>query len=314
MFISLRQYGWLCLFFIASIPSVSADSLGSWLFDKNTRFEALLAGVEARQTMVDDNEWHYYLKADQDHHQVCTVLVHGFTAEAAHWLRFAKYLDSDCLIIPDLPAHGHSFYQLEGDYSVATQTQRLHTFLTQLNLADSYHLAGSSMGGHIVASFALAYPEQTASLTLFNAAGVSSPQDSEMDKIYSSTGRSIFEVENNEQYQTMLKMTMSEQPWVPGLVTDYLAQQAIKATPKFKEIFKQIHHQDRLDNELANIKAKTLVVWGDEDKLLHPAMANVYANGIPDSQLIELKQIGHLPFLEIPEESAELYKQFISQF
>ena len=72
------------------------------------------------------------------------------------------------------------------------------------------------MGGHIVASFALNYPQQTASLTLFNAAGVSSPVESELDKIYAATGRSIFEVDNHQQYQTMLQMTMSEQPWVPS--------------------------------------------------------------------------------------------------
>ena len=310
----IRLCSSLCFLFLLSTQTAAADSLGSWLFDKNTRFEAWLADVAANQTKVGDDEWHYYVKAGQEKHPTCTVLVHGFTAEAAHWFRFAKYLDSDCLIIPDLPAHGHSPYKLDGDYSVVTQTLRLHAFLQQLNLADAYHLAGSSMGGHIVASFALNYPQQTASLTLFNAAGVSSPVDSEMDQIYANTGRSIFEVDNSEQYDTMLQMTMSEQPWVPFPVTDHLAQQAITATDKFRKIFKQIHHQDRLDDALPQIQAKTLVIWGDEDKLLHPEMAKVYAAGIPDSTLVELNEIGHLPFLEVPKESAEIYKDFISQF
>jgi len=310
----IRQCSLGCFLLLSCAQMVYADSFGSWLFDKNTSVEAWLAGVEPQQIKVADDEWHYYVKTEQAQHDECTVLVHGFTAEAAHWFRFAKYLDSECMIIPDLPAHGHSPYKMDGDYSVATQTRRLHDFLQQLNLADRYHLAGSSMGGHIVASFALNYPQKTASLTLFNAAGVSSPVESELDKIYAATGRSIFEVDNHQQYQTMLQMTMSEQPWVPSPVTNFLAEQAITATAKFGKIFKQIHHQDRLDDMLPQIKAKTLVIWGDEDKLLHPEMAKVYAAGIPGSTLVELKEIGHLPFLEVPKESAEIYKDFISQF
>ena len=56
----------------------------------------------------------------------------------------------------------------------------------------------------------------------------------------------------------------------------------------------------------------TLIIWGDEDKLLHISMASIWRK-IPGSRVFVFKGIGHMPHLERPTESAELYTKFLNK-
>lgn len=290
-------------------------SVGGWLFETNRKLEALIAGLEQHTKSIDDTDWFYYVKnSSSAKNKTCTVLIHGFTAEASHWFRFARGLEHDeCVVIPDLPGFGRSSYKTGEDYTVKAQVNRLHSFLAALDLADQYHLAGSSMGGHIIGLYAVKFPSNVKSLTLINAGGVKSPEKSHLDVKVEATGRSVFEVESQEEYKSMLKASMSEPPWMPFMVRNHLADKAIAQTPKHKSIFSKLYQQDMLDQKLLKIKAPTLIVWGDQDQLLHPSMAEVFHKGIYNSDLVVMPGIGHLPFLEEPGHTADLFNQFIAK-
>jgi pimeloyl-ACP methyl ester carboxylesterase len=216
------------------------------------------------------------------------------------------------LIVPDLPGFGRSDYTLGSDYSIQAQVERLQLFLSQLQLSNRYHLVGSSMGGHIAGLYSLSFPHEIASLTLINSGGVLSPSKSTLDKQVEETGTSIFEVDSIEGFKKVFEMTLSDPPWMPSIVLNHVGQNAIDRTQRHRSIFSQIYQQDLLDEQLRNIRTPTLILWGGEDQLLHLTMAKVFHENIQDSKLVILPQSGHLPFLEKPSASADIYNRFIS--
>ncbi len=291
-------------------------SIGKWLYESNHSIEVFVAGLDENTATVDGEGWLYYVKNDAKKgakHKSCTVLIHGFAAEASHWLRFVSKLKHDqCVIVPDLPGFGRSSFVAAGKYSIVEQVKRLQRFLTQLQLASTYHFVGSSMGGQIAGMYAVKFPEDVASLVLINAGGVLSPAKSDMDLQLEKTGKSIFDVESTDEYRAMFNMTMSDPPWMPDVVMEHLSKSAIERNKRNRAIFQQVYQQDLLDDHLNKIVTPTLILWGAEDRLLHSSMANVFHKGIVGSTLIVIPDLGHLPFLEQPGDTAQLFDRFIA--
>ena len=69
--------------------------------------------------------------------------------------------------------------------------------------------------------------------------------------------------------------------------------------------------KDLLEKRMMEIKAKTLIIWGDTDNIFPASSAAILDEGIPDSQAVIMKQCGHVPMIERPEETARYYLDFI---
>jgi 3-oxoadipate enol-lactonase len=68
---------------------------------------------------------------------------------------------------------------------------------------------------------------------------------------------------------------------------------------------------ERID--LRAIRARTLVVVGDDDKADFRAIATRLADEIPDAELVTMPGVTHLPSLERPEETAALVRRFLGR-
>lgn len=286
--------------------------VGEFLFETSQSVEAWRAGVEPQTRNVDNVEWHYYARhLEQD---TCTVLLHGFTAEASHWLRFARELEpSHCLIIPDLPGFGASSYDASDSYAIPKQAARLRDFLDAVKPHVKLNMVGSSMGGHISTTFTLENPQRVATLTLFDAGGVVSANKSPAGITLETTGKPIFHVADRDAFYRLMASNLNDGPWIPDVVMDFLADRFIARNERHMRIFSQIHGQDRVDARLGEITAPTLIVWGADDKVLDKSMGERYAALIKGSQHHVLEGIGHLPFLERPAEAAALFEAFIGK-
>ena len=56
-----------------------------------------------------------------------------------------------------------------------------------------------------------------------------------------------------------------------------------------------------LSQRLYRIKAKTLLIWGDSDKLIPPAYAHAWKKAIKGAELVSIPEAGHLMTLEKPD-------------
>lgn len=292
--------------------SLAHASLGQTLFESNRAFEAWLADLQEQTIKVNDVDWHVYTRHLEQ--AECTVLLHGFTAEASHWFRFARKLDeSRCLIIPDLPGFGESSYSADSHYSIPLQAGRVRDLLDTLKPGTKLNMVGSSMGGHIASQFTLDNPARVVTLTLFDAGGVESANKSHATQVLESTGKPVFYVTERESFYSLMDSNFNDGPWMPSLVKDHLADQFIARNDRHMHIFNEIHGKDRLDARLGEIQVPTLVVWGGDDKVLDKSMGDRYASLIKGAQHQVFPGVGHLPFLEIPDVSAELFETFLSQ-
>ena len=53
-------------------------------------------------------------------------------------------------------------------------------------------------------------------------------------------------------------------------------------------------------------------MWGKEDRVLDVSAAAAFKQLIPHAQLHIFEDVGHLPMLEVPQESAEVFQDFMS--
>ena len=68
-----------------------------------------------------------------------------------------------------------------------------------------------------------------------------------------------------------------------------------------------------LYERLPSISAPTLIVHGTRDPIIPVGNGEILAGRIPDSEYVELKDVGHLPATERPQEIAELVLRFAHQ-
>ena len=68
---------------------------------------------------------------------------------------------------------------------------------------------------------------------------------------------------------------------------------------------------DLLDSSLDEVSVPVLLLWGEEDQLIDVSSVEVWKKEIKHIQVKVWPDIGHMPMLEIPQQSAEVYREFL---
>ena len=63
---------------------------------------------------------------------------------------------------------------------------------------------------------------------------------------------------------------------------------------------------------LPQIKVPTLVLWGDQDKVINVSSTEVFKRLMPQAQIVIFKGVGHAPQIERTKESAQAYETFLA--
>ncbi|MGQ5524468.1 alpha/beta fold hydrolase [Chitinimonas sp. PSY-7] len=268
------------------------------------------AGLRRHSIGVDGFEMVYYSGGQRDKPPM--VFLHGFSADSSNWLFLAPSFRHDFrILIPDLPGFGETGY-LPKSYALEVQLARLKDFMDMLHL-DQVHLVGNSMGGYIAAAFAANYPDRVASLALFNAAGVDMPKRSPFYEA-ALAGENQLLIRKPADFDHILKLVYHRRPYIPGFLRDHLINRGIAQADNQDQIFKEMFGQRIwLDELLLKIKAPTLILWGDDDRVLDISSIQLFKAGIPHAQTAILAKCGHVPMLERPVATAKVYRTFLAE-
>jgi len=281
---------------------------GYVVYESITDLEAGIYGLE--QSQVDIGEMKISLYTNELTDRATIVMVHGFSADKDNLIRFARYFTDDFnVVIPDMAGHGETGFEESWDYTMPAQASRVAKIIEQLKI-EKVHVIGNSMGGFISAYFAKMYPQQTLSVALVDPAGVIAPEASDMDKVLAK-GRNPFLIHSRQEFDSFYAMTMEHPPYVPGFVLEAISEKYQQRREQLMQIFGDIRETDLLDSSLNEIHAPVLLLWGEEDRLIHVSSVGVWKAGIKDIQVKTWPGIGHMPMLEIPEESAGVYWEFL---
>ena len=265
------------------------------------------AGLTKKEIKIDDHNI-VYLEGGKG---PTILLLHGYTANKDMWIMFAPYLTKDYhVVIPDIPGFGESSMIEKASYDLSNQMSRLHKFAQALDL-NKFHIAGNSMGGFFAGTYAVRYPDEIISVGLFDAGGVSFSGNSVVKKMMEG-GENQLLLKDSNDITRLMSLIYANPPILPYPLKKVFIQTAL-TNRKFyekerKEFFPSLYS---LEKDLPKIKVPALIIWGDQDKILDISCVPVFEKGLKNHKTVIIKDCGHIPGLEKPQETATHYIDFI---
>jgi 3-oxoadipate enol-lactonase len=197
-------------------------------------------------------------------------------------------------------------------YSMEMMADDLAGLLDAIGI-NAAHINGISMGGMIAQHFSLRHPEKVKSLTLactnFNGSHALVPDPTttqERTQLQSTTDK---EERNRQQLALMVSQDFIDNN--PEFIRQYLAKMA-EYPPPFHGFTRQsqaIAAHDTYER-LPEIKAPTLVIHGEDDRIFPVAISRTLASRIPGAELAIIKNMGHL-YYEAWDEVTSLMLDFL---
>ena len=172
----------------------------------------------------------------------------------------------------------------------------LHTWdvVEALGLKDPI-LVGHSMGGMIAAEMAALAPNDVSRLALICPAGLWN-DDHPIPDMFALLPFEMPAYLFHDAAAGAAMMSSGRSMEDPGFLQAYLVTNARQMGMAGRILFPI---PDRgLGQRLYRIKAKTVVVWGDSDRLIPPPYAHAFKKGIKGAELVSIPEAGHMVTLE----------------
>ncbi len=239
------------------------------------------------------------------------VLINALTMEASGWRTQAKAFSTRYTVLTyDCRGQGRSG-KPDQDYPIEQHADDLHRLVIGLGLR-RLHVVGLSLGAMIAQAFALKYPAQTGALVLCSAISrlsvglerflrtwVRTLEDKGGAQAFHGAEPLLFSRGYADRYPEVLKGLRAAVDRQPISALRHLALGAL---------------EHNLEQQLGSIRAPTLVVVGDEDRLTPLDEARRLADLIPGARLQILPACGHVCPLERPALFNEAVVQFVRRY
>ena len=228
------------------------------------------------------------------------VLLHGLFGALSNFRSLIEYFrQHNKVVVPMLPL-------LEMDIlhtSVGGLAKFVHKFLETRDLKD-VHLLGNSLGGHVGLLHILKHPERIKSLILTGSSGLF---ENGMGDSYPKRG-------DKEYIRKKTELTFYD----PAMATEELVDEVYSMTNNRLKAIKIIALaksaiRNNLGEELNQIKQPTLLVWGSNDSITPPFVAQEFNKLIPNSELHFVDKCGHAPMMEVPDEFNAILHKFLKK-
>lgn len=226
------------------------------------------------------------------------MLLHGLFGALSNWTgvvdRFSKNFR---VVIPMLPIYEMPIREagLEG------LRKFVEDFVSLMKL-DNMIIMGNSLGGHVALVYTLQNPEKVTKLILTGSSGL----------FEDSMGGSYPKRGNYEYIKERVAYTF----YNPEVATKELVDEVFETTKSIPKCMRIVAiaksaQRNNLAEEIPNIKAPTLLVWGLNDTITPPMVAHEFNRLIPDSKLRFIDQCCHAPMMEHPEKFNTLVEDFL---
>ncbi len=259
------------------------------------------------------------------------IFNYGLVCNSAHWEKQIQHFDQSGykVLYYDLRGHFNSqgAHNIEG-ISFDVMTKDLHCILNSLKINSSV-LLGHSMGVNIALEYAKRHPENIKAMVLI-AGTVFAPHD----VMFNSTSMSfIF---------PLLKLIKGnfpkiyEQVWKTGglnpiaryiitqggfnvkevsdeFVQVYLNRVAKLPAEIFLKLLEEMRDHDILPY-LDTIKTQTLIIGGENDKVIPFYVQRIMHNSLENSFLYKVKDGSHVPQVDFPDSINEVIESYIKKY
>lgn len=228
------------------------------------------------------------------------VFLHGAGGITADDPLLAELAGSHKVYAPLVPGYGDS----EEAPEVRDMLDfTLHTWdvVAALGLKDPI-LVGHSMGGMIAAEMASVQPNDVSRLALIAPAGLWDDAHPITD-LFTLMPYEMPSVLFHDAEAGAAMLTAGRNVEDPGFLQQYLVTNARQLGMAGRILFPI--PERGLSTRMHRIRARTIIVWGDSDRLIPPVYAHAFKKGILGAELVSIPEAGHMVTLEQPKAVAE---------
>src|ERR1700722_2866398 len=250
------------------------------------------------------------------------LLIHGMAGSSATWRAIIPQLSKKYRVIaPDLLGHGMSA-KPRGDYSLGAFAVFLRDLLDELGVHRAT-VIGQSLGGGIAMQFTYQHRHYCDRLALIGSGGLG-PDLSPMLRILSAPGAEL--VLPVVAPQPVLNIGNKLGSWLTSAgihsprageiwnayssLSDSQTRQAFLRT--LRSVVDYRGQAVSAVNKLhVSSGLPTLLIWGDQDRIIPVAHGYAAHDAVPGSRLEVLEGVGHFPHVESPTAVVEILDDFI---
>ncbi|NJM93708.1 MAG: alpha/beta hydrolase [Cytophagales bacterium] len=228
------------------------------------------------------------------------LLLHGLFGALSNWEGVVQHFkNSYKIIIPLLP-----IYELpRNESTVDGLVDHVEKFVEMRQITD-LTLVGNSLGGHIALVYALRHPEHTRRLVLTGSSGL----------FENSLGGSYVKRGSYEYIKERVEYTFYD----PTIISEEYINEVFEVTSSIQKALRVVAiaksaQRHNLANDLHQITAPALLIWGLNDTITPPYVAHEFNKLIKNSTLRFLDKCCHAPMMEHPQKFNELLEEYLEQ-
>ena len=217
------------------------------------------------------------------------VFLHGMLGDVGNFEESASTVAAAGFraLIPLLPVYGLPL----GQTSVSGLAEHFAGFFEALRLRDAV-LVGNSLGGHVALLFAQRHPDVVRALVLAGSSGLYEV----------SIGVSTPKRFDREFVRDRTAFTFHD----PRHATDALVDEMLSIIGDRERLLRLVKmarsaRSTTMEGVLPSITAPTLLVWGRDDRITPPFVAEEFARLLPHAQIAWINACAHAPMIEQPE-------------
>lgn len=230
------------------------------------------------------------------------VLLHGLFGALSNYKDvFDSFSDRYRVIIPLLPIYSLPIIST----NVKNLAKYLASFMKYKKL-DKVTLLGNSLGGHVALYYMTKHPDKVENLVLTGSSG-----------LYENTMGSSFP---RREDKVFIKNKIAETFYDPIHATDELVEECYGILNDRAQLIRilaiaksAIRHN--MTKEIHKMTLPTLLIWGKDDSITPPHVAEEFHSLFPNSELHWIDKCGHAAMMERPKQfnkilSDWLFKQY----
>lgn len=228
------------------------------------------------------------------------LLLHGLFGALSNFQQLITDFAKDYnVVVPMLP-----IYELDlketGLGGLLNFTER---FVAYKGYTDM-NILGNSLGGHIALLYVLAHKEDVRSITLTGSSGLF---ESGMGDGYPRRGDKSY-----------IARKVAETFYDPNIADENLVQEVFDTINDREKALRIVITaksalKHNLEDRLSAITCPTLLVWGKQDSITPPFVAEKFDEVIPNTTLAFIDKCGHAPMMEVPDKFNVILKKFLAE-
>jgi len=271
----------------------------------------MAAANEIEQITIETARLTMHCRVHGDEEGLPMLLIHGSFGSSRWWEPlFALLPEAVYAVAVDLRGCGQSSKTEQG-YTIAEQAADLWALVEDLGWRN-FDLVGHASGGAIAMEMALTQPGMLNTLTLIDPVpieGIFTPLDGIL---------ALDEMQRNEpllrQALALLMPTYDrQQPAEQAFFAQLVADAQGMAPAAFTAVAESLNQWNRLEGA-SQLTLPTLIIWGDQDTLVHRDAMTRSLLAIPGANNLDvLRNVGHSPMIEAPLALAERLLEFITE-